>query len=45
VSGAYSVTAHFGAAHLGVHGIRAYLINLSTGETYAHAGALWTHHH
>jgi hypothetical protein len=44
VAGTYSVTARFGAAHLGVHGICAYLINLSTGVTYAHGGAFWTNH-
>jgi hypothetical protein len=42
VSGSYSVTAAFGARNLGVHGICAYLINYTTGETYAHAGAFWT---
>lgn len=42
VSGSYSVTAAFGAAHLGVHGVCAYLINFTTGQTYAHAGAFWT---
>ena len=42
VSGTYSVTARFGAAHLGVHGVCAYLINFSTGQTYAHGGAFWT---
>jgi hypothetical protein len=44
VSSSFSITAHFGAAHLGVHGICAYLINLSTGETYAAVGAFWTNH-
>jgi len=44
VSGSYSVTAHFGASHLGVHGICAYLINLGTGETLAAAGSFWTNH-
>lgn len=42
VSSSYSVTAAFGAAHLGVHGICAYLINYTTGATYAEAGAFWT---
>jgi hypothetical protein len=44
VSGAYSVTAHSGAAHLGVHGVCTYLINLTTGETHSHARAFWTNH-
>ncbi len=44
VAGSYSVTAHFGAAHLGVHGICAYLIDLSTGATYAYGGAFWNNH-
>ncbi|MGH9020350.1 MAG: hypothetical protein ACRDV0_04960 [Acidimicrobiales bacterium] len=43
-SGTYSVTARFGADHPGVHGICAYLINLSTGTTYANAGVFWTNH-
>ena len=42
VSGAYSVTALFGAHNLGVHGVCAYLINYTTGQTYAAAGAFWT---
>ncbi len=42
VSGTYSVTAAFGADNLGVHGVCAYLINYTTGQTYAHAGAFWT---
>jgi hypothetical protein len=41
VSGAYSVTAAFGAKNLGVHGVCAYLINYTTGQTYAEAGAFW----
>jgi hypothetical protein len=41
VSGSYSVSAAFGASNLGVHGICAYLINYTTGETYAEAGAFW----
>jgi hypothetical protein len=44
VSGSYSVTARFGAAQLGVHGMCAYLINLATGATYASSGAFWTNH-
>jgi hypothetical protein len=42
VSGSYSALAEFGASHLGKHGMCAYLINLSTGDTYAHGGAFWT---
>lgn len=42
VSGSYSVTAAFGARNLGVHGVCAYLVNATTGTTYAHAGAFWT---
>ncbi len=42
VSGTYSVTAAFGADNLGVHGVCAYLVNFTTGQTYAHAGAFWT---
>jgi hypothetical protein len=42
VSGSYSVRAAFGAAHLGKHGMCAYLINLTTGDTYAYGGAFWT---
>ncbi len=42
VSGAYSVTALFGAHNLGVHGVCAYLINYTTGQTYAEAGGFWT---
>jgi hypothetical protein len=41
VSGTYSVTAAFGAVNPGVHGVCAYLINYTTGQTYAHAGAFW----
>jgi len=44
VSHHYSVVEQFGAVHLGKHGICAYLINLSTGDTYACAGAFWTNH-
>jgi hypothetical protein len=39
--GHYSAVAEFGADHAGVHGICAYLINHSTGHTYAHAGGWW----
>jgi hypothetical protein len=39
--GHYSLVAEFGADHAGVHGICAYLINRSTGHTYAHAGGWW----
>jgi hypothetical protein len=39
--GHYSLVAQFGAAHAGVHGICAYLINRVTGQTYAHAGGWW----
>jgi hypothetical protein len=42
VSGRYSALARFGAEHLGKHGMCAYLINLSTGDTYAYGGAFWT---
>jgi hypothetical protein len=44
VSHNYSLLAQFGAAHLGKHGVCAYLINLTTGDTYAYAGAFWTNH-
>jgi hypothetical protein len=37
----YSLVARFGAAHAGVHGICAYLVNRRTGHTYAHAGGWW----
>lgn len=40
----YSVVARFGAANLGTHGMCAYLINLSTGTTYAHGAIWWTNH-
>jgi hypothetical protein len=43
-SGAFSATDAFGAAHPGVHGVCAYLINASTGATFAHAQAWWTNH-
>jgi hypothetical protein len=39
--GHYSLVAEFGAAHAGVHGICAYLINHRTGDTFAHAGGWW----
>ena len=42
VSTSYSARAAFGAAHLGKHGMCAYLINLTTGDTYAYGGAFWT---
>ena len=44
VSHNYTLVEHFGAAHLGKHGICAYLIDLATGDTYADAGAFWTNH-
>jgi len=44
VTGHYSLLARFGAANPGKHGICAYLINLSSGNTYAHAGQFWTNH-
>jgi hypothetical protein len=37
----YSLIARFGARNAGQHGICAYLINSSTGQTYAHDGAWW----
>ena len=40
----YSVLARFGAVNLGTHGMCAYLINLSTGATYAHGAIWWTNH-
>ena len=40
----YSVVAAFGAQNLGTHGMCAYLINLSTGTTYAHGQIWWTNH-
>jgi hypothetical protein len=42
VSSNYSLLARFGADHSGKHGICAYLINLSSGDTYAYGGAFWT---
>jgi len=44
VHGKYSIAAHFGAGNLGKHGICAYLINLSSGTTYAHGSIFWTNH-
>ena len=44
VSGHYTRVAEFGAAHAGVHGMCAYLINLNTGVTFAHAGVWWNNH-
>ncbi len=42
VSGTFSKAAEFGADHPGKHGMCVYLISLTTGNTYAHAGAFWT---
>ena len=42
VSHSFSTSEDFYAAHPGKHGLCAYLINLSTGDTYAYAGAFWT---
>ncbi|MGA3352033.1 MAG: hypothetical protein ABSD85_02465 [Acidimicrobiales bacterium] len=42
VSHSFSTREDFYAEHSGKHGICAYLINLSTGDTYASAGAFWT---
>ncbi len=42
VSSNYSLLARFGADHSGRHGMCAYLINLSSGDTYAYGGAFWT---
>jgi hypothetical protein len=44
VHGKYSITAQFGAANLGKHGMCAYLISLPSGNTYAHGGIFWTNH-
>ncbi|MGD0982485.1 MAG: hypothetical protein ABSA65_01550 [Acidimicrobiales bacterium] len=44
VSHNYSIVEEFGADHLGKHGICAYLIDLTTGDTYAYAGQFWTNH-
>jgi len=43
-AGHYSAVARFGARNLGTHGMCAYLINLSTGTTYAHGSIWWTNH-
>ena len=40
----YSTVAAFGAQNLGTHGMCAYLINLSTGTTYAHSQVWWNNH-
>ena len=40
----YSVVAAFGAQNLGTHGMCAYLINLSSGVTYAHGQIWWLNH-
>ena len=40
----YSALARFGAVNLGTHGMCTYLINLSTGTTYAHSAIWWTNH-
>lgn len=40
----YSVVAAFGAQNLGTHGMCAYLINLSSGATYAHGQIWWNNH-
>jgi hypothetical protein len=37
----YSLVARFGAANAGQHGICAYLISESSGETFARGGAWW----
>jgi hypothetical protein len=44
VKGQYSFKLHFGAANPGTHGLCSYLINLSSGKTYAHASAWWNNH-
>lgn len=40
----YSAVAAFGAQNLGTHGMCAYLINLSSGATYAHGQIWWNNH-
>lgn len=40
----YTVVAAFGAQNLGTHGMCAYLINKSSGATYAHDEIWWTNH-
>jgi len=42
--GHYSAVARFGARNLGTHGMCAYLINISTGTTYAHSSIWWNNH-
>lgn len=42
VSHGYSVRESFAAIHPGKHGMCAYLINLTTADTYAYGGAFWT---
>jgi len=44
VSGKFSLTAQLGAQQLGVHGVCVYLINLSTGHTFAESGRFWKVH-
>ena len=44
VHGHYSLTARFGAENPGKHGLCAYLISLSSGNTYAHGSIFWTNH-
>jgi hypothetical protein len=44
VHGNDSITAHYGAVNLDTHGICAYLISLSSGNTYTHGGIFWTNH-
>lgn len=43
-SGHYSLVAQFGARNAGTHGMCAYLINASTGATYAHGSIWWNNH-
>lgn len=43
-AGHYSLPAHFGARNPGTHGMCAYLINASTGTTYAHGSIWWNNH-
>lgn len=40
----YSAVAHFSAQRSGTHGLCAYLINQSTGRTYAYDGIWWDNH-
>lgn len=44
VAGHYSLPAQFGARNTGTHGMCAYLINASTGTTYAHGSIWWNNH-